>query len=253
MYVTATNTSNNDLLAPLLQLTTDGATLKLPSRVAFQGSALYFLATSPTGPAGTLTPGESVQVEIQFQSTTTNPTINFQLNVADDSQPMDWAAQESALQIPTIPNAAWSIVFANFVAAMGSTVASYHAVLAADATYLAQLGGPTNDVLQLAEFEIEKANATYTAQTLSTVTPAHLPGPGMDLTFQQSYLSSIGGRYYQGLLGAQGWTTNWDITADDHVHGRRGHPVQRRLCLFLLARQWQLPTGNRAIKAKCSP
>ncbi len=211
--VTATNTSNNDILAPLLQLTTDGATLKLPSQTTFQGSTLYFLGTSPTGPAGTMTPGESVQVEIQFQSTTTNPTINFQLNEADDSQPMDWASQEQALQIPTIPDAAWPIVFANFENAMGTTVAEYHAVLAADATYLAQLGEPTNDVLQLVEFEIEKANAAYTAQTLVTVTPDDLPAPGMDLTFQQSYLASIGGRYYQGILGALGWTTNWDTTA----------------------------------------
>ncbi len=211
--ITATNTSNDDILAPLLQLTTDGATLRLPSQTTFEGSTLYFLATSPTGPAGTLTPGESVQVQIQFQSTTTNATINFELNEADDSQPMDWAGQEQALGIPTIPNAAWPIVFANFVAAMGSSVASYHAVLAADATYLAQLGEPTNDVLQLAEFEIQKANAAYTAQTLVTVTPDDLPAPGMDLAFQQSYLASIGGRYYQGILAAQGWTTNWDITA----------------------------------------
>ena len=137
----------------------------------------------------------------------------FQVQIADDSQSIDWASQEAALKLPTIPTAAWPIVFANFVAAMGSTVASYHAVLAADATYLAQLGEPTADVLQLVEFEIEKANAAYTAQTLVTVTPDDLPAPGMDLTFQQSYLSSIGGRYYQGILGAQGWTTNWDITA----------------------------------------
>ncbi len=194
-------------------MTTAGATLKLPSQIAFQGSTLYFLATSPTGPAGILAPGASVQVQIQFQSTTTNATIDFDLNEADDSQPMDWASQEQELQIPTIPDAAWPIVFNNFVAAMGTTVAQYHAVLAADATYLAQLGEPTNDVLQLLEFEIQKANAAYTASTLVTVTPDDLPAPGMDLSFTQSYLASIGGRYYQGILGAQGWTTNWDITA----------------------------------------
>ncbi len=213
VYVTVTNTSNNDILAPLLELTAQGATLKLPTQSAFQGSTLYFLATSPTGPAGILTPGESVRVDIQFQSLATLPTIQFQLNYADDSKPMDWASQEQALQIPTIPNAAWPIVFSNFTAAMGSTVASYHDVLSADATYLANLGEPTNDVLQLVEFEIEKANAAYTAQTLATVTADTLPAPGMDLSFSQSYLASISGRYYQGILGAQGWTTNWDITA----------------------------------------
>jgi RHS repeat-associated protein len=218
VYVTATNTSNNDVLAPLLGLTTDGATLKLPAQATFQGASLYFLAISPSGPAGILTPGESVQAEIDFQSTTTSPTIHFQLNQADDSQPMDWASQRSALQIPTIPNAAWPMVYANFVANVGSTVANYHAVLAADATYLGGLGEPTNDVLQLLSFEIEKANATYTAQTLETVTPDSLPAPGMDLTFGQSFQQSIAGRYTTGILGF-GWTTNWDISASTDPSG----------------------------------
>jgi RHS repeat-associated protein len=218
VYVTATNTSNNDILAPLLQLTADGATLKLPSQTTFQGPSLYLMATSPTGPAGTLTPGESVQVEIQFQSITTTPTINFQLNYADDSQPMDWASQQATLQLPSISNAAWPIVYANVVANMGSTVASYHAALATDATYLAQFGEPTNDVLQLVAFEIQKADAAYTAQSLVTVAADSLPAPGMDLTFEQSYLQSISGRYYQGILG-QGWTTNWDVSASTVAGG----------------------------------
>jgi RHS repeat-associated protein len=213
VVVTATNTSNNDILAPLLDLTAVGATLKLPSQTTYQGDSLNFLATSPTGPAGTLTPGESVQITIQFESTSTAPSVNFQLDQSDDSQPMNWAAQESNLQIPTIPNAAWPIVFANFESAMGGTVASYHAVLAADATYLAQLGSPTNDVLQLVEFEIEKANAAYSTESLESVRADVLPAPGLDLTFSESYLASIAGRYYQGILGGQGWTTNWDITA----------------------------------------
>jgi RHS repeat-associated protein len=216
--VTVTNTSNDDVLAPLLQLSTDGATLKLPAQPSFQGRFLSFLATSPTGPAGTLTPGESVQVVIDFQSTTTNPTINFQLYQADDSKAMDWTDQEQSLQLPTIPNLAWPVVWVNFVANMGSTVASYHAVLAADATYLAQLGEPTNDVLQLVEFEIEKADNAYTADTLATVTPEDLPAPGMNLSFEQSYMAPISGRYYQGMLG-WGWTTSWDISAHTPATG----------------------------------
>ena len=225
VYVTATNTSNNDVLAPLLELTADGATLKLPSQSTFEGSSLWFLATSPTGLAGALTPGESVQVEIQFQSITTNPQINFQLNTADDSRPMDWPSDESSLRIHSIPDAAWPIVYANFVADMGNTVGTFHAALAADATYLAQLGEPTNDAIQLLEFAIEGANAAYTTASLVTVTAESLPTPGMALTFQQSYLASVGRRYYQGILG-QGWATNWDISAmtipngDGAVHMR---------------------------------
>ena len=103
--------------------------------------------------------------------------------IADDSQPMDWASDEAGLQLPTIPDAAWPAVFANFVTNVGSTVGSYHAALAADATYLSQFGSYDDDVIQLLSFEIEKANAAFTAQTLVTVTADSLPAPGMDLTF----------------------------------------------------------------------
>src|SRR5262249_36973269 len=70
----------------------------------------------------------------------------------------------------------------------------------------------TSDVLQLVAFEIQKADAAYTAGTLATVTAVNLPAPGMNLTLQQSYLQSIAGRYFQGILGL-GWATNWDISA----------------------------------------
>jgi RHS repeat-associated protein len=238
-YVQVENLGLNDVLAPLLELTADGATLKLPDQREFQGASVWFLAPSPLGPAGILRPGQTVEIPVQFQSVTTNPTINFQLNIADDSQPMNWAAQEQALQIPTIPNAAWPIVFSNFVANMGNTVESYHAVLAADATYLGQFADTNNgfdqlvDILPLVEFEIEKANAAYTAQTLQTVTAADLPAPGFDLTFQQSYLASISGRYYQGILG-QGWVSNWDISASTTSNGDAAIKINGSSYFFFL-------------------
>ena len=42
--VTATNTSNDDVLAPLLTLTTNGATLKLASQTSYQGESVTFLS-----------------------------------------------------------------------------------------------------------------------------------------------------------------------------------------------------------------
>jgi uncharacterized repeat protein (TIGR01451 family) len=242
--VTITNTSNDDVLAPLLDLTAVGATLKLPNQAEFQGASVDVLAVSPTGPAGTLVAGESVQETIQFQSITTKSSISFQVNRADDSQAVDWASQESALQIPTIPDAVWPIVFANFTAAVGTTVASYHSVLAADATYLAQMGEPTNDVKQLVEFEVEKANASYTAQTLANLTVDDLPAPGSDLTFKLSYQAAISGRYYQGLLGGQGWATNWDMKAYTTASGDVSIQINGSDFYFFLE-----PTGSYAPEA----
>ena len=71
---------------------------------------------------------------------------------------------------------------------MGSTWGQYVQTLDNDSAYLASVGDPTTDVSQLLSFEIEKANAGYFAQSLtSAVTADDLPAPGMDLTFVQSY------------------------------------------------------------------
>ena len=101
---------------------------------------------------------------------------------------------------------------------LGSTWGQYVQTLDNDAAYLAGIGEPTTDLNQLLSFEIEKANAAYTAQTLVTVTADDLPAPGMDLTFVQSFQQSISGRYTQGILG-YGWTTNWDISATTMTNG----------------------------------
>jgi RHS repeat-associated protein len=217
--VSYVNKGNTDALAPLLELTATNALLKLADQTSFAGSAVQFLGISSTGPAGVIRPGQTGSVSIQYEATgATGSVINFQVQLADDSQTMDWAGQEAGLQLPTIPDTAWPGVFANFVADVASTVASYHAVLAADDSYLGQFGEATDDVDTLLSFEIEKADASYTGQSLVTVTEDSLPAPGMALTFQTTFLQSISGRYYQGLLGT-GWTTNWDISMSTVADG----------------------------------
>jgi YD repeat-containing protein len=207
------NESNTDAEAPLLQLTATSALLALAIGSSFTSAPIWVLGISSNGPAGTLRPGETGQLVIPFHTTgSVGQNINFDVQIADDSKSIDWATQESALQLPTIPDAAWPAVFANFVANVGNTVASYHVALEADATYLSELGEPTYNVLQLVSFEIEKANASFIAQTLATVTAESLPAPGVSLSFVQSFQQSIAGRYTAGILG-NGWTTNWDISA----------------------------------------
>ncbi len=187
--------------------------LRLNDQSAFTSDPIWFLAISDTGPAGILRPGESGQVHITFRSTgSVGDTSHFSTSVADDSQSIDWVSEQESLRLATIPEAAWPAVFDNFVANVGTTVASYHATLAADATYLSSLGQTTDDVLQLVSFEIEKANASYTSQNLLSVTDDTLFAPGIPMTFQRSYPLPISGRYSSGMFG-YGWTTNWDISA----------------------------------------
>jgi len=217
--VNYTNESNTDALAPLLQIGATYALLRLQDQSSFTSNPLWFLGISANGPAGTLRPDESGQIAVPYQVTgTVGQQVLFDLESADDSQPMDWASQESALQLPTIADAAWPAVFANFVANVGSTVLSYHTALANDATYLSQLGETTYDVLELVSFEIEKANAGFSPIAPITFTDDDMSAPGMNLTFTQTYQPSISGRYTLGILG-YGWTTNWDISATTMTNG----------------------------------
>jgi RHS repeat-associated protein len=219
--VTYANQGNTDLPAPLLALTSDNALLELPDQSSFNSSTVQFLGIGPRGPAGILAPGAQGSITISFQPTTTavGTVINFtvlELPAADTA--IDWASQQEALRPPTISDLAWGGIFANFTANVGSTVGSLQAALDADATYLSGLGEGTYDVGQLTAFEIEKANASYTAQTLATAVDDSLPAPGMDLTFERSFQQSIAGRYATGILGS-GWTNNWDITSSTDASG----------------------------------
>ncbi len=210
------NQGNTDAVAPLFQLSATHAELELADYTSFTANPVWFLGTSSTGPAGILRPGESGQVTITFLATGADrQIIDFNLQTAADSQTIDWSSQEGALQPATIPDAAWPAVFANFVANVGTTVGSFHAALAADATDLSQLGQPAYDMLTLMSLEIAKADAAYPVQTpIATITDDTLGG----LTFQRSFQQSIAGRYTSGMLGF-GWTTNWDISASADANG----------------------------------
>jgi YD repeat-containing protein len=213
------NRGNTDVLAPLLQLTANGALVRLADQSAFNGNSVWLLGIAGSGPAGVLRPGQGGQVSIPFRTTATaGQQVTFNILIADDTRPMDWNSQKDALWLPTLPAAAWDGVFANFVATVGPTVASYHAALAADASYLGRFGQATPDVLQLVAFEMEKADAAFTPLPLAAVTDDSLPAPGLALAFQRQFSQPIAGRYSQGLLG-YGWATNWDLSAGSDSSG----------------------------------
>lgn len=160
LTATASNTGNVDLPAPLLVLSTAGGNLYLPWSPAFQTSSLTFLATSPTGPAGILAPGESVTVTIDFESTTTTTTeIGFQLHQVDGSLPFDWSQIASLLpqNDASLPNAAAALTFLENE--VGSTWGGYLAMLDRNASLIPpQLGRP-DDFKALFTIEFEKALA----------------------------------------------------------------------------------------------
>jgi RHS repeat-associated protein len=240
LYVQYTNTGTAPMAAPLLVLTAtqkgqQGAFLSLdPSRAGLG----YVSDTTPGGFSqtvqfvaggsvpGVLEPGESVTVPVydggwlHGQWDFSRPPIIFTLGELDttNSATIDWSSYEAELRPSSINQTAWDAIFPILAANLGSTWGQYLQTLDNDAFYLASIGQPTTDLNQLLSFEIEKANANYTADTLAAVIADDLRAPGLDLTFVQSFQQSISGRDTQGILGF-GWTTNWDISATPMPNG----------------------------------
>ncbi len=195
----------------------------LPDEPNLVNSTIQFLGISADGPAGILRPGESGQITIPFTSTSPDgvdarPDINYTTSIADNTAAMNWATFKASLKMDHIPSDAWDAIYANFTANVGGTVGSYDAALAADATYLSQLGEPTADVARLLSYEFNKAAGTFTSQTLATVVDASFPAPGLSLTFVRQFQQSISGRFTIGPFG-RGWTDNWQISTTTDAQG----------------------------------
>ena len=238
VYVDYTNTGSVAIPAPLLTLTatqgtSEGGFLSLDSSLAGLAydsnatpsgfsDAVQFLASGAT--PGILEPGETEDIPVYYggwQSSQWNGTpVTFSLAEVDatNTDAIDWSSVAPGLQLGSISDAAWSVISPILEANMGSTWGQYVQTIDNDAAYLAGIDDPTNDVNQLLAFEVEKANASYFAQSLTSVTADYLPTPGIPLTFVQTYEASISGRYAQGILG-YGWTTNWDISATTMSNG----------------------------------
>ena len=183
---------------------------------------MQFLASGAT--PGMLEPGESVRIPVYYagwlSSQWSSAPVTFSLSEVgtNNTQTIDWSSVAPGLRPGSINAAAWNAITPTLTAQLGSTWGQYVQTLDNDASYLAGIGEPTSDLNQLLSFEVEKANAAYTAQTLASVTADDLPAPGMDLTFVQSFQQPISGRYTTGILGF-GWTTNWDISATTMTNG----------------------------------
>jgi YD repeat-containing protein len=234
LYVKYSNVGTAPMPAPLLVVTAmmdgqPGAFLSLDSSLAGLGytsdstpagfsPAVQFLASGAI--PGFLEPGESETVPVYYAGwlrslwDLNRPPMIFSVGELDttNTQTIDWSSFKDGLRPGSINTAAWDAIFPILTANLGSTWGQYLQTLDNDAVYLAGIGEPTTDLSQLLSFEIEKANAAYTAQTLTSVTADSLPAPGLDLSFVQSFQQSISGRYASGILGF-GWTTNWDIFA----------------------------------------
>lgn len=155
--VTYTNTGETDILAPLITLTADIATLQLPNAESV-GSSIQFLAINQEGPAGILSPGATGTFSLVFRPTVENGTINFSTDIMANGESIDWAEQKASLRPTSVSTEAWDKVWENFIAAVGNTTTTYQAALSENATRLSLLGQYTAEVSDLLNFEIQQAS-----------------------------------------------------------------------------------------------
>ena len=184
VVITYTNQTANDLVVPLLNITSTNPNVlfSLPDDPNDYTQSAQILAVAPSGPAGILRPGQSGQITLNILSNdpTDNDTIPVQVNQVLAGQTIDWASQQAALQPDGVPNAAWSVIYGNLVATVGSTTDSYVAVLAQAATYLGNIGETTaqvSDVSRLWAFLASQTNAAFPTTTLGATVDASLPIP----------------------------------------------------------------------------
>ena len=219
IVITYTNETANDLVAPVLSIASTNTLVSFstPDDPNDFVQSADVLAVAASGPAGILRPGQSGQLSLTVLSNDTVDGDTIPISVVQDqpSLTIDWTAQKAALQPRSFSAAAWNVVFANLTATLGTTTDSYNAALAQAATYLGGLGytaAQVSDVSRLWSFLISQANDAFPTSTLSSVVDASLPAPGgLSLAIDRIFVSSIAGRYAQGIFGL-GWTTSWQTS-----------------------------------------
>ncbi|MHB1561134.1 MAG: beta strand repeat-containing protein [Isosphaeraceae bacterium] len=235
-----TNASNNDIVAPLLNVTSTNPNVffSTPDDPNNYVQTAQLLAVAPNGPAGILMPGESGQLTLTLLSNdTTNGDpvpVEVQQNVA--GQTIAWAAEQAALRPASFTTTAWGPIWTNLMATVGTTTDSYNAAMAQAATYLSGLGetsAQVSDVNNLWSFLVAQANAAFPVPTLTSTTDVALPVPGnLALAIRRTFIATIAGRNQPGPFGL-GWVTDWQATVSTDGGGNVSIDLGGSLAYFV--------------------
>jgi len=232
IYVAYRNTGNAAMPAPLLVLTAtqdgrEGAFLTLQPINLTSGfwtsaqpegfsHSIQILASGAT--PGVLQPGESAQVPVYYAGWQqpwdfAYPPMNWNLGVlqADDTNAVDWATLKTSMQPASIGSDAWDVIWASFVAQVGTTWGDYVGMLDNNAVYLGRLGQHVVDVGQLLAFEFLQADGLSPLRTLASAVDAAVEAPGLPLVFSRTFPEPISQRFGLGPLG-RGWSHNWQYS-----------------------------------------
>jgi RHS repeat-associated protein len=142
-------------------------------------------------------------------------TVNVGL-LNPSTTPLDWASMESSLQPAGVSTVAWDAVYSNLVAVVGNTYGSLYSLLYGDEQALAEIGIVDNNVSDLFNFEVLKAENGIAVTTIPSTPDISDSVSPLPLTFERTFAQTIPGDYTEGIFG-YGWTNNFDATVSTDV------------------------------------
>ncbi len=121
---------------------------------------IQLFALNPNGLAGVIPPGASGTIDVNFTPTLfgRHALTNFTVSLPAATETLNWASIKSDLQPTFATDAAWDVVFSNFVANVGTTVGSLDARLSAEANHLSTITHHPVTFEQLINFELTGAD-----------------------------------------------------------------------------------------------
>ncbi len=174
--VTYKNTSNNDVPAPLIQIQSPNETPigLAPDALGMENYTIQVLGISPDGPAGILGPGQQGTITVYFQSVAGDNQFTAAANTTADTTAVDYSTLSMELNPGLYTDAEWNAIFANFQQEVGPTTGDYVAMLDQNATLLPPALGNNMLATDLAELQIDRAQAAIGPSitgTLQTTDP----------------------------------------------------------------------------------
>ncbi|AFY39930.1 RHS repeat-associated core domain protein [[Leptolyngbya] sp. PCC 7376] len=147
----------------------------------FTKQPIQFLGINSDGPAGILAPGDSGNVSFAFRHVlsdetipqelvptidlgegsggpVSSPPIAFFASALEEDLAINWLDFKDAFKPLGYSDAAWDVVYDNFVAEIGDDTTSFQELVAENATYLAALGESTNDIGELLTAELQQVS-----------------------------------------------------------------------------------------------
>jgi YD repeat-containing protein len=183
------NVSNVDVYAPLLRLTVDGWAPKPRAqndgvRVAGKSRAggragsiqiveifyvppvgpdrvrkkFLVMPLNPQNPAGILAPGSTSQIVLDGIPELGSAEVQVFVEELIPGKLLDHPASKAAYKPADMPDGAWDVIYANFIAGLGDSTTTANAILARSATYLSSIGQRPSAVQEIFSWELRKAS-----------------------------------------------------------------------------------------------